>query len=161
VTLPPCAQPSTLSVLSQRSLASELSGIPSLAPSSAASWSLWSQGGSGGPSFYEQLQAAASDSFALGTAPAGSASIASHAALHASGLASPAASAAPRQYLHLAPGPAAPTAAPFPGLVGHGLGLAVGYMLSAPVHASRPSLDAEFEMQQLLAAIASMATQDG
>lgn len=140
-------QPSTPCASAERAPAPELSTTGSLAGSSTAlSWSLWDQS-SCGSSFYEQLQAAASDGF-----PGASRTSSSQ-------LPSPVPGGIAPQ--HLTPVPAAPVQAPFPGLAPHGMGLSLGFAPPGPPHASRASMDAEHEMQQLLAAVASMATQDG
>ncbi len=144
-------QPSTPSAAAERVLASDLSttGDSLAASSTSLSWSLWDQSNSRGSSFYEQLQAAASDGF-----PGGGGSG------HTIQLPSPAFGAdAPLYNLPLAPG--VPVQAPFPGQAPHGMGLSLGFASQPVTLPSRASLDAEVEMQQLLAAVASMATQDG
>ena len=85
------------------SLAPQRSGVSggSLgpAPSSAGSWSLWDHGGSGS-SFYEQLQAAASDTFSIGAASSGHSVAAAHAAAgHSRHLAVPVPAPAPAAQL--------------------------------------------------------------
>lgn len=66
---------------SSMGMAHQLSGSSSRmlsgAPSSAASWSLWDQGSSGS-SFYEQLQAAASDTFSIRTTSSSQSAAAAH-----------------------------------------------------------------------------------
>lgn len=70
-------------------MSSALSGLPSSALGSS-SWSLWGGAGGSGPSFYEELQAAASDTFSarasLSSHPSGLSSHASGLSSHPSGL---------------------------------------------------------------------------
>jgi hypothetical protein len=125
-----------------------------------ASWSLW-DGLSSGPTFYEQLQAAASGAlYAPGRDVGGGAAlgVAPPAPMHALPTPAPASGHVQPHFVGLA-GPAGqPEVAPFPGLTPRGMGLPVG--LPQAQHAARPRLDAESEMQQLLAAITSLATHD-
>jgi hypothetical protein len=131
------------------------------------SWSLWDQS-STTSSFYEQLQAAASDSFSC-TGGSGHSS-AQLDAVRPFQQQQPAArfhsQQSQQQYEqqqhHLA---SAPSASPFPGLGRPGVGLSsLGFSPIGPhlgqIPASAASLDAEREMQQLLAAVASMATHE-
>jgi hypothetical protein len=146
-----------------------LDPLLSVGSSAMGSWSLWDQSSSAS-SFYEQLQAAASDSFSCaGSSGHGSAPLNAglpfqqqqqqqqqQAHYHSQQLQQQ----HEQQQHHL------PSASPFPGLGRPGMGLSslgfspIGPHLGHQIPASAASLDAEREMQQLLAAVASMATHE-
>ena len=155
--LPPRAvanlQPGTPTSATDRALNP---GLSAASGSTSVSWSPWDQGSSGvGSTFYKQLQAAACDGFAcLGSSSSSVCLAAGSSTVLPPSLASPAAAAACL--------PLSSLSSPFPGLVGPGGGLALGFGPMVPVaaHRSAASLDAEQEMQQLMADITSMATHE-
>lgn len=173
--------PSTPSGTAEPALSSATSATSAVgnAAGGVQSWSLWDTAGSAS-SFYEELQAAACDPR---YSPGGSTAIACG-SMH---LPLPPSAAAPlalahvhqqqqhqhqqhqlnqhqQQQYHLPLHSGLAVDAPFPGLAPQGLGLAyrhTGVAFTALTQQSLSSFSAEEEMQQLLAAVASMATRDG
>ena len=146
----------------------------SVGSSAMGSWSLWDQTSSSS-TFYEQLQAAASDSFSCPGGSGHSSSAPLDAGLqfqqqqqqqphyHSQQPQQPQQQYEQQRHHLTSP----PSASPFPGLGRPGMGLSslgfspVGpHLGQLPASASAASLEAEREMQQLLAAVASMATHD-